>query len=478
MSIAQQIMSNPSRYSIQELQQAMDNGLVPAYIAIPLIQDKTQKQQQMQMAMAGQNAPGEEQPTVAEEVLQQADWAKGIDALPSELPADGYAPGGIVAFEEGGDVPGYAAGTGIKLRDDSSFYDDTPDYESLQEGIASLAPYAEEEEAAPEDPLAASVRRFQALTANLPTGSADRDALRQYLAEQQVGSADRAKQAQAMLALKTAGDILGGTSQFGAVNIGRGISQNVPAYLEQERALQKENLQNLMAGAQLSAEERAQAMADITGGVNVYGKELEEKGRETAARARVRAAQLAASKERDTFGDRAVLQMADEAAQQKYGKPLSELDPGIQRTLKGAATREYATISARASMYGADVRTGAEFAGINRSLWNDSVDSVDKELSEPRSAAAKNLRKIAREQGPEAAARERQRMYMDRYNLGPSKQAPAQTPAGRTPAVAPSKARPDVSSIQGAPAGSTIGQYTSKGWEIKGPGGKLLGYAQ
>ena len=37
---------------------------------------------------------------------------------------------------------------------------------------------------------------------------------------------------------------------------------------------------------------------------------------------------------------------------------------------------------------------------------------------------------------------------------------------------------PDISTIKGAPAGSTIGKSTTKGWEVLDPSGKLIGYAQ
>jgi hypothetical protein len=88
MSIAQQIMANPGRFSREELQTALNQGVVPAYIAIPLIEEKTQKEKMMQMAMAGQGAPQEGAPTVAEEVLQQAD--QGLPGLESNLPEEEY----------------------------------------------------------------------------------------------------------------------------------------------------------------------------------------------------------------------------------------------------------------------------------------------------------------------------------------------------------------------------------------------------
>ena len=37
---------------------------------------------------------------------------------------------------------------------------------------------------------------------------------------------------------------------------------------------------------------------------------------------------------------------------------------------------------------------------------------------------------------------------------------------------------PDISTIKGAPAGSTIGKSTAKGWEVLDPSGTVIGYAQ
>jgi hypothetical protein len=48
-----------------------------------------------------------------------------------------------------------------------------------------------------------------------------------------------------------------------------------------------------------------------------------------------------------------------------------------------------------------------------------------------------------------------------------------------TPAAPAAPAKPNISSIEGAPAGSSVGNYVSgKGWEVKGKNGKLLGYTK
>ena len=101
MSIAQKILANPSAYSIEMLTQGVKDGVIPAYIGIPLIQQKTQEKSQ---AAGMQGAQQGKQPPIAEEVLAKAQQAGGVDQLPSNLPTQGYAHGGIVAFAGGGDT--------------------------------------------------------------------------------------------------------------------------------------------------------------------------------------------------------------------------------------------------------------------------------------------------------------------------------------------------------------------------------------
>jgi Transglycosylase SLT domain len=88
----------------QQITKSIQDGAVPSYAAIPLVQeltDRLQKAQAMQQAPAAQTQ-GIQQPPIAEQVLAQA---QGLDRLPSNLPAEAqaYAAGGIVAFA-GGDL--------------------------------------------------------------------------------------------------------------------------------------------------------------------------------------------------------------------------------------------------------------------------------------------------------------------------------------------------------------------------------------
>jgi hypothetical protein len=96
-------MAMAEKLSVQQLQQAVQSGSLPAYIGIPLIEQKTKEKAQMAAAQGGQQKP----PSVAASILQQAEQQEmqdqGIDRLPSNLPVMddqemGMAGGGIVAF--------------------------------------------------------------------------------------------------------------------------------------------------------------------------------------------------------------------------------------------------------------------------------------------------------------------------------------------------------------------------------------------
>jgi hypothetical protein len=99
--IAQKIIANPDGYSIDMLTQGVQNGTVPAYIGIPLIQEKTMALKQSQAMQGGMQ---QQQPPIAQQVLTDAQQTAGLGGLPTNLPTEGYAPGGIIAFADGGEA--------------------------------------------------------------------------------------------------------------------------------------------------------------------------------------------------------------------------------------------------------------------------------------------------------------------------------------------------------------------------------------
>lgn len=103
------------KLSVPQIQQGMKAGRYPAYLAIPAIELKTRMQKQFEQQKLLQQPSPKETPTVAEQVMQEAqgmgssmgaEIGAGVSGLPSNLPQE-YAEGGIVAFGDGGEVERY-----------------------------------------------------------------------------------------------------------------------------------------------------------------------------------------------------------------------------------------------------------------------------------------------------------------------------------------------------------------------------------
>jgi hypothetical protein len=93
-------MADAEKLSVAQLNQAVKNGTIPAYVGVPLIQEKL-KAEQAAKAMVAQT---QAQPPIARQVMEQADVMSGLEKLRSNLPEEGFAGGGIVAFAEGGET--------------------------------------------------------------------------------------------------------------------------------------------------------------------------------------------------------------------------------------------------------------------------------------------------------------------------------------------------------------------------------------
>ena len=89
-------MNSAQNLDVNQLKQAIQDGTLPAYVGIPLMQDKMKQQQ---MSKAGQPQP--KQPPIADQILAQAN---GIDSAQSNLPEMSAAEGGIMSYAVGGDV--------------------------------------------------------------------------------------------------------------------------------------------------------------------------------------------------------------------------------------------------------------------------------------------------------------------------------------------------------------------------------------
>lgn len=97
------------KMSVSQLQEALENKTLPAYIAAPLLEEKLNMQERMQKSAMMQQQAQQQQAPIVDRLMQRAAMGPGIETLPTNLtPTRKYAGGGIVAFGEGGEVPRYA----------------------------------------------------------------------------------------------------------------------------------------------------------------------------------------------------------------------------------------------------------------------------------------------------------------------------------------------------------------------------------
>lgn len=96
-------IATAEKMSVSQLQEALENKTLPAYIAVPLLEEKMDMNSRMQ-AMAAMQQARQPRIPIGQRVMQRAAAESGIDQLPSNLPVVRGAGGGIVAFEDGGYV--------------------------------------------------------------------------------------------------------------------------------------------------------------------------------------------------------------------------------------------------------------------------------------------------------------------------------------------------------------------------------------
>ena len=101
--------ADADKLSADQLKESIQNGTIPAYIGIPLMQQKIADKKRMEQAQAQPPTS----PPIAQQVMQEANsvvnpqipmYQEGVNNLPSNLPATGMNGGGIVSLAEGGDL--------------------------------------------------------------------------------------------------------------------------------------------------------------------------------------------------------------------------------------------------------------------------------------------------------------------------------------------------------------------------------------
>jgi hypothetical protein len=424
------------KMSRQQLEQSIRNGVLPAYIGIPLLEEKIQDEKRMQMAaMSGQ----QQAMPIAQRVMQESEQL-GIEALPTELAE--YAHGGIVAFDDGGQVERYASRGFVApmgLEPDLGGYGVSP------ATLDSLAKYAQEDEEqeAPAGIAAINLSDVLKRVRGEMGQSAEEKAYADYLTGQKARSAEQAQQDRAMNFINLGAQILGSEDPNAIRAIGKGVLQAMPGFARSAQAQRAAEAESLKGLAELS---RQQRQGELATGLKVAELEAEAGGRKEAAQSRIRAAQIGALKDRNTFGDRQVQRMANSVARRNYNKPLSELPAEVQDVLLGNAATDYQRTLQAAQFAGVGQReTAAEMEDRFRreeSLRRDmdsSTDSVDKALlktSDPRAIKYRELIDSGKE---EEARAYRQRMIDADFEARQNRRNRGQTSGKSQDSGAPKK---------------------------------------
>ena len=449
MSIAQSILANPEKYSLEQLKQGVENGVIPAYIGVPIIQEMLQKQSQASAA------GGQQMPPVMDQVMAQA--SQGLETLPSNLPQE-YAGGGIIAFSPGGTTTMTPEQIDEEIDRQSRLANQTQD----PSRISNLRSFVEEYRGLmPEkDPRIAA---YEASIMKTPE------------------QLDARKKQDMNLALAQFGlGLLGSKSRTLAGGIGEAGTQALPAM--QAAMLSRRTAEDaaLKAQADLARGERAEGIAALQGGLGLYTEEQKRQNALAVAREQQNkkdipkgAEAFAAAYVRSELA-KGSTKSIDELTQEGYQRY-----PGfvVPQTIAGGA---HAVTTA-----GQDVtRTGQEVQANIAALtsFNKALDTIGT----PESDENRRLRKLDRENAAKGTPTNLAEDYKNTRvreiaeNLlkgGPKTQAPSK--AGPT-TQAPPKATRGLSQpelLPGMPPGSTYGKKVpGRGTEVLYQG-KVIGYA-
>lgn len=270
--------------------------------------------------------------------------------------------------------------------------------------------------------------------------------------------------------------IMGGTSPYAFTNIGQGSQEALKGYAEDLKAQNAQKLADLKTAADLARAQRQEQAQDVAGGSQLYGQYLDRELRREIAR--------------DS-------QLGVKYAENYLATKRAGGDKRPDEVIKNEGYNEffarYGYAAARTEQTAATAAAGQAVtqAGQTQRARSDAIrEWNDLKLSDPLKREYNRLatqdRENAKTGNPTTLAEDfknRQIGLMEQRILGPSAEA-TQKPAraGTAPAAAQPPAgrtKPDISKIQGAPAGSTIGAFVEgKGWEVKDKNGKLLGHAQ
>jgi hypothetical protein len=302
-SITNKVRMNPDGYSKQAIDKSTKSGLVDDLVGLAAIQEKNknEKERQAAAAMAQGTPPTVKDQILAERAALDQQRRQGIEMAQSNLPTE-YAGGGIVAFDDGGEVEHFDVG-GISLfgrgdatsdtREPSAFREDIralnektkgkmqlPDWMQEVKGYftaprqsptdadaqpgglygsgSNVAPEVKKDDltvvrGTPAKPAAPAASAPTTPAAPTETDAGGIDALIKQLTgdikESNKSNADARKEAKLMAMLQAGLGIMGGTSQYAAANF-KGAIPALQGYQEEMRGIRGDEAKQI---AQLAA---------------------------------------------------------------------------------------------------------------------------------------------------------------------------------------------------------------------------------
>jgi hypothetical protein len=190
------------------------------------------------------NAQAEAQPMMQQPM---APTDAGLASLPVE--ESNYAGGGIVAFDDGGEVLRYQNQGLVETDPSSSYYG--PGLVRAQNPATNLSDY---------------VRQYQSLMAPYRQLSEEEKAAMAIKGR----SPEEIKQQNYMRLIEAGLGIMGGTSPYAFTNIGQGSQAALKGYAEDVKERRKEDLALTQAKADMARRRREEQMADVTGGIGLF----------------------------------------------------------------------------------------------------------------------------------------------------------------------------------------------------------------
>lgn len=471
----QQSVSQLAALPQNEIIRLAQVGHIPADVVPVIISEKARMAKEMANLQAAAQTQGRQMPTVIEQAMQANAQAEMPQPPPQQAPMQPpeqppaqpqAAPQGVAGLPTGQMFQGqnFEAGGIVAFNgEEDSFVEGPTGLKQLRSEVEPPKPGA-----GPAS-LAEFIKQFQGMTAASRRPSAEEIAYQEALKKGALSPKD-VEQQKYMRLLQAGLGIMGGTSPYGLANIGQGAQEALKGYGEDVRSQQAQRLAELKAAAESSRAQRAESMQDIQGGAQLYGQYLDRELRRELAKD----SQLGAK-------------YAENYLAMKRSEGDKRPDDVIRNEGYNEFFRRYGFAEQRAAIAAGTAQAGqrVQLAGIEERYVNQAQDSVDKTLGSFASAESREYRKLQREDPTGKKASEfRQKLVNDRAReLQSAAQviSPGQTaaPQGGQPTAPSAPAKPDISKVQGAPRGATVGKLVDgKGWEVLGSDGKLVGYLQ